>query len=242
MNIQDTFRNRIIFAVLGFGLGGAIWGLEAYRGTVGAEESFTNPFSYILGAAALAVFGGLALSLSRGLFLSRRTLKIIGLGLVGWLVAFALPTVWAYKLFLFGGILAYPLFGIAYVLDKVGWAMRASTSYADFFLDQFNHLTQIDPSLSIGGLWLEFLLTGMIIGFVYSLIFKDAKIVKTVLWSAGGFAVAALVGPILGNLIGNLFNVLFVNYILTFIIICVIFSVCLTVGTRRKQAGISAET
>jgi len=40
---------RASVAAAGFGFGGMLWGLEAYRGTVGAGESFTNPFSYILG-------------------------------------------------------------------------------------------------------------------------------------------------------------------------------------------------
>ena len=79
------------------------------RGSVGGGESFTNPFSYILGAVAMAVFGGFSLvylghfqrlnePLSRWIF-SGSTAKIIGLGLVGWLVAFAVPMVWMYQLF-----------------------------------------------------------------------------------------------------------------------------------------------
>ena len=57
-----SFWRRTGILVAGFGFGGVLWGLEVYRGTVGSDEVFTNPFSYILGAVALGVFGGLALA------------------------------------------------------------------------------------------------------------------------------------------------------------------------------------
>lgn len=224
-----SFWKRAAVLAAGFGVGGAIWGLEAYRGTVGSGEVFTNPFSYILGAVSLAVFGGLVLAylsqingstpLSR-LFLSKNTMKIVGLGLVGWLVAFLLPAVWLNKL-LFIGLLI-----LSFILSP----FEASGSLGQFLP---NYL-RLDPSLNVGILFVEFLFAGLIIGLVYSLILKT-KIIRMMLWAAGGFALAALIGPILGNLIGNLFGALIVNYTLTFVIICVIFGVSLAVGMRGKQ-------
>jgi len=232
---------RAAVAAVGFGIGGIFWGLEAYRGTVGAGESFTNPFSYILGAVALGVFGGLALAYVTkakgvsfgwktcfGCLSGTHTIKIIGLGLVGWFVAFALPAVWLEWWFLWGSILLPFLLAIFTIpLGVVG-------------LDEIIN-PGLAPSLFVGNLWLEFLIAGGIIGLVYSLILKT-KITRAVLWSAGGFALASLIGPILGNLIGGVVNSLLASYILTFVIICVIFGVCLTMGIRREQAGTSGAT
>lgn len=227
--IQNTgFLRQAAVAAVGFGIGGLLWGLEAYRGTVGAGESFTNPFSYILGAVALAVFGGLALayathlngsvSLSRFL-LSKHTLKIVGIGLVGWLVAFLLPAVWVEQLSI-GSVLLLSI--VLSPLNETG-----------AFVDTIINYIGLDPALHMGGLFLEFLASGAIVGLVYSLILKT-KILKTVLWSAGGFALASLIGPILGNLIGNLFGLLLVSYLVTFLIIGIIFAASLTYGLRRS--------
>lgn len=215
---------RASVAAAGFGLGGFLWGLEAYRGTVGAGESFTNPFSYILGAVALAVFGGIALSYitqadglpfwsGRFLF-SKHTLKIVGIGLIGWLVAFLLPAVWVEWWFSVGGGI------ISFVI---------LTPFSFLLKIDLVSIVNLKPSLMTGHLWLEFLFTGAIVGFVYSMILKT-KILRTVLWSAGGFAVASLVGPILGNLAENLFSSLLVSYILTFVFVCAIIGACVYGG------------
>lgn len=221
----------------GFGVGGALWGLEAYRGTVGSDEVFTNPFSYILGAVAMAVFGGLALSTmfhrhtmegglinisisdARNCLSNKLFWKILILGTLGWLVAFLLPAVWAYELFLFGGqiTIIFEFFASGETIDK---------------------LFSLQPYLGVAYLWLEFLLAGAILGLVYSLIFKT-KILKAVLWSAGGFALASIAGPILGNLIGDLFGSLLVSYLITFLVIGVSFGLFLELGIYRKTGGVS---
>ena len=231
--LEVSFWKRTAVLAIGFGVGGAIWGLEAYRGTVGSGEVFTNPFSYILGAVSLAVFGGLALaylsqingsfSMSR-LFLSKNTLKIVGFGTLGWLVAFLLPMVWVEWMLLGGGILVVGivLLGSIFSIDLVPFIV-------------------LEPSLLVGHLWFHFLLIGAIVSVIYVLILKTT-IVRIALWSAGGFAIASLIGPILGNLIGDAFNSLLVSYILTFVFICVIFGVSLAVGMRKEQAEISDTT
>jgi len=239
MKIQNKYRNRIIFAALGFGIAGAIWGLEAYRGTVGAGESFTNPFSYILGAVALGVFGGLALSTmfhrhtTTGSLVSRFVLdaknclfnklfwKILILGTLGWIVAFFLPAVWVEWWAIAGGVVIAALF--------------APFSETSNFVNSALPYLKLAPDLKITLLIFQFGASGVIAGFVYSLIFK-VKILRTVLWSAGGFALAALIGPILGNLIGGAVDSLLASYILTFVIICVILGICLSVGIYKEKA------
>lgn len=203
-------KNKFIVA-LGFGIGGALWGLEAYRGTVGSDEVFTNPFSYILGAVALAICGGIALSFvlsHSGSFFTLKTAKILGLGLVGWLVAFLVPAVWVDQLSI-GSVLLLSI--IVSPLNQTG-----------AFVDNIINYIGLDPAMHIGGLSLEFFATGAIAGFIYSLIFKT-KISKTVLCGAGGFALASLLGPILGNMAGDLFGSLFVSYLVTFLVIGTIF-------------------
>lgn len=220
-----TNKNKLIVA-LGFGIGGAIWGLEAYRGTVGSDEVFTNPFSYILGAVAMAVCGGIALvyienkrlnqRLSR-LFLSGKTTKIVGLGLVGWIVAFMVPAVWVEWIMTLGAILIMGLVLLGGI----------------FTLDLVPFIT-LNPSLLVGHLWFEFLITGAIIGLIYAFLIK-AKILKGILYGAGGFALASLLGPILGNIAGNIFGSLFVSYIITFTVIGVVFGKFLAFGIKRPS-------
>jgi len=206
-------------AAAGFGLGGALWGWEAYRGTVGAGEAFTNPFSYVLGAIFLGVFGGLALAAVRHLqrsstglgmsfFISRQTLLIVGVGTIGWLVAFVVPAIGVYWLFLIGsGILPFLLAIFTIPLGVIG---------ANNVID-----VGLSPSLLVGNLWLEFLITGVIAGLFYARILK-ANVLKMMLRGGLGFAFASVSGPILGNLIGDAVDVLFVSYIVTFLIIGVV--------------------
>jgi hypothetical protein len=173
---------------------------------------------------ALGVFGGLALfyvSARGGSAFggkrggAREAGKIIGLGIVGWLVAFALPAVWVEQLSI-GSILLLSV--ILSPLNQMG-----------AFIDSITNYMGLDPAMHIGGLLLEFFAAGAIIGLVYSLILKT-KVVRAVLWSAIGLALASFIGPILGNLIGGLFDSLILSYILTFVFICVIIGLCVYGG------------
>lgn len=209
----------MLISAAGFGIGGAFWGLEAYRGTVGSHEVFTNPFSYVLGAVYLGVFGGLALALIEklknlsvpwwvGLFSSenlKRMGRIVGIGTIGWLVAFVVPAVLGEWLLAFGAVLTPLIFVIA----KFG-----SLDVIPLFI--------LKPSLILGQLWVHFLIAGIFIGAVYAILLKT-KIVKTALWTGLGFAIASLIGPILGNLVGNVFDSLLISYLVTFLVIGKVF-------------------
>lgn len=218
--VNVFLKENVLWSIAGFGIGGALWGVEAYRGTVGSGETFTNPFSYILGAMAMAVFGGFALAyitqnksagstsvpLSR-LFIAGQTWKIIGVGLLGWLAAFFVPAVWAYQFWLAGNILI--------VVPE----LLFSGDTVDKFLS-------LAPSLGIGYFWLEFLIVGAIVALIYAMLLKS-NVKKVTLYGAIGFAIASLIGPILGNVIDNLFNSLFISYLVTFLIIGKIFGFAL---------------
>ena len=143
-DVSPTIK-YIITPALGFGIAGVIWGIEAFRGTVGSGETFTNPFSYILGAVAFGILGSLSLVIFSGDI--KKIIKVVTVGLVGWIIAFLLPAIWGYSLFLFGGIAQPIFFLISYI---------SGTS--------LTNLLNLQPSMLITGLWLEFLFTGAIVG------------------------------------------------------------------------------
>lgn len=186
----------IVTPAIGFGLAGLIWGWEAYRGTVGAGETFTNPFSYILGAVAFGILGSLSLVLFSGD--KKKIFKAVTMGLVGWIVSFLVPALFLNWLLIGGGILLLPVAWIAKLIK----------------IDLVS-LLRLDPSLIVGHLWLEFLFTGLLVGLMYGLLLK-VKIRQIIVYCAIGFASISWGGPIFGSLIGNAIDSLFVGYLVTF--------------------------
>lgn len=204
MKIQNTYRNRILFAVLGFGLAGAIWGgWDLYT-----DEAVTYPLTAV-GGLSLAILGGLGLSLPSGNIKS--ILKILGLGLIGNVIGFGLAGFGIYNL----SILGIRIFSL----------LPLPVSFVD--------LISLEPRLGIAAYWLNFALAGAFMGLFFALGLKG-RILSMILRGAIGFGLAAIVGPILGNLIGNLFGSLLMSYLVTFLIIGVIFGVSLTFGLRRS--------
>lgn len=204
---KNLIKN-ILTPVLGFGLGGLLWGLEAYRGAGGAGES---PFSFILGALSLGIFGSVSLVIfSKDL---KKILKIAGLGIIGCLVGFLLPAIGAYWLLMLGGILQ-PIIALFFYLTKVDLTII------------FSGLN----GLLVGALWLHFLFTGAIIAFFYSLILRIKK--WPMLWRAGiGFALASLISPIIGNLFSNLLA----SYLVTFSLLSIILGLFLKWGISKAK-------
>lgn len=212
---SKIFRNILIPAI-GFGIGGALWGWEAFRGTVGAEEVITNPFSYILGAIFLGIIGSASLVIfSKDI---KKILKIIGVGIISWIIGFSVPAIFIDWMLIFGAGLLTP---IAIFLPR----------------DIFIKFSGLEPSLVIWHFWLGFLITGAIVGLFYALILK-LKIQPLIWRSAVGFAIASLISPILGNLIGNnLLNSLFSAYIITFTLIGIIFGLFLAWGIDKSLSS-----
>lgn len=205
----------ILTPAIGFGIGGALWGWECFRGTVGAGEVITNPFSYILGILFLGVFGSASLVLfSKDI---KKIVKVILLGICAWIAGFIAPAMFTYYLFLLGGIVR--------VLPEL---FTDSGTVQEFI--------SLKPSLPVSGFWLEFLFTGMIAGLFYALILKNR--IKPMIWKgAGGFALGAIIGPVIGNLLGC--GSLFASYIITFSIIGIILGIFLGLGVRREHNEIN---
>ena len=59
---SKEFKKQLLAVVLGFGIGGILWGFYCYDWATSYNEAFTNPFSIILGAFWISIFGGLALT------------------------------------------------------------------------------------------------------------------------------------------------------------------------------------
>ncbi|MBI2577812.1 MAG: hypothetical protein HYV77_03125 [Candidatus Wildermuthbacteria bacterium] len=195
---QFLLKHKATIApIIGFGLAGLIWGLEAYRGTVGSNEVFTNPFSYILGAVAFGILGtGSLVLFSHNL---KKSLITIGLGLMGWLVAFLLPLAIP-NLDVFGAIF------LEFILP----------SNPSNFITSLLAFTNLEPSLRIGVLFLGFLVSGLVVGTTYSLLFKINPI-KIALYFSLGFSILSLITPILGNMVSTILHSLVLSYLFTFI-------------------------
>ena len=220
-------RRRWYGVVFGFGLAGALWGWECYRGTVGSGDVITNPFSFILGAVFLGFFGSIVLALFKDNLAEnssryiKKILKVVLLGTAGCMVGFVVPLVFSYELFLVGGIFLSP------VVILLSFFVSHQTVM---------EILMLEPSLRIAHFGVEFLLTGTIIGLSYALILK-AKIKPLVLRGSIGFALASIISPIIGNLIGNnLLNSLFSAYIITFALIGVIFGIALSSKLLERRS------
>ncbi len=219
-------RRRWYGVVFGFGLAGALWGWECYRGTVGSGDVITNPFSFILGAVFLGFFGSIVLALFKDNLAEnssryiKKILKVVLLGTAGCMVGFVVPLMFMDWMMVLGSIINPILIIIEDFIPGV----------------DFSYLFTLEPSLTTGQLWLEFLFTGVIIALFYALILK-AKIKSLVLRGSVSFALASIISPIIGNLIGNnLLNSLFSAYIITFALIGVIFGIALSSKLLERRS------
>ena len=201
---------HILAAMLGFGLGGLIWGWGAYS-FLGKSDTagFDIPFLIDFGAIPLGIFGGLGLTIfSKDI---KKILKVIVLGTIGWAVGFSIAGIFSYYLFLFGGILG-PFFAIL-----------------DYFLNiNLISFLNLEPSLRVGHLWLGFLIAGFLVSLIYALLFQKQNKIKIILFCSFVLAISSLISPIIGNLIGDyVFHSLFVSYLITFILISISFGLAL---------------
>ena len=219
---MSQFQKQLLASAAGFGIGGFLWGWQATE-AITSKDNFINPFSYILGAVFLGIFGsGSLVMFSKD---KKKILKTIGLGTLGWTVAFLAPAAWAYQLFIAGAVtLAVPLS----ILEKIKIPYET--------LINFSTLLDLRPNFSIGNFWIEFLLTGIIIGIIYSYILHK-KVINNLLYNGIGFVSAAIISPIVGNLIGNLFHFTSLNYLITFSLIGIILGIFLAWGIYKNAAS-----
>ena len=211
MNTKISFKKYLLICALGFGLGGALWGLILYTELPNLQYPF-----HFMAIIIMGLFGGI--SLAWPLASVKEHSKSVLAGFLGWGIGFVA-----------GGVLSYPLYFIGiYFLSIIPFI---NNSIGDKFFELIN-LTQ--NNISIGNFWLIFLFIGAIIGLFYSLFLKTKK--WAVIWRAGaGLALGSIIGPIIGNLIGNLFNSLLISYLITFILIGVISGLSLSWGIYKYR-------
>lgn len=203
-SLAKIFQSKFLFPLSFFALAGAIWGWSLYSG-----EPAEYPLTAV-GGLSLAILGGLGLSLpSRNpMFI----LRVVGLGLVGFLIGFFVLGVGSYPLLLWGtsflGLLHFPNFLVEWI--------------------------ELAPSLKIGARWLNFFLTGIFIGLVFALAFR-CKIWSMVWRSTLGFGLVSLVAPIVGNLIGNALGWPLLSYLITFILISITLGFMLLWGAGKSS-------
>lgn len=206
----------IVTPAIGFGLGGAIWGWDIYRGAIESNEAFINPFSFISGAFSFGILGSLSLAIYSGDM--KKILKVVGVGLVGWIAAFLLPLLFGYYLFIVGGIIT-PFIGIISILTDIDPAVFLS----------------LPNSVIVGHRWAEFLLTGIIIGLVYGLLLKKS-LVRVSLVVGVGLAFGSLISPVAGNLLNSAANSLLAVFITTFLLLGAISGLVIGYSLREKPA------
>lgn len=214
---REYFLKYVLTPVLGFGLGGALWGWQAYS-LIDSGKIHASPFSYILGAVFLGVLGSGSLVLFSGDW--KKILRVIGLGTVGWVVAFVVPRIFEYWLWLGGGLF------LAMTISPI--ESFSGETLANYFI----RFMSLKPNLQIANFFIEFLLIGIIVGMLYYFVFK-AKMIRTILFGALGFAMASIVSPIFGNIAGNIVGSLFASYLVTFSLIGIIFGFALVWGLRN---------
>jgi len=196
--------------IIGFGIGGALWGWSLYVGIPETSYPLTIP-----GAIFLGFFGGLGLSIySKDI---KKILKSCGLGLVGCLIGVFIAFLGTIHLPPIGGVILSLFF---------------PQRLPDYLIEFFDLMSGVG-TLSILYYWPNFAISGIFIGLFFS--FGRSKILPMV-WRGGvGFGLAAIISPLFGNLLGNLFNSLFFSYLITFSLIGVIFSLFLLWGISKSK-------
>jgi len=207
------FKRQLFAVVLGFGIGGMLWGFHCYDWATSHNEAFTNPFSIILGALWISIFGGLALAFS---FFKKNKIKFLFLFFLGipvWFLAFLIPGIFSSWEWYGSLIFLHPFVLFFFLL---------------FDSNKIVSLFDLDPSLHIGTLCLEFFFTFLLIGIFYSFFFKKSSKLKLIFIPPIWVAIFAIISPIIGNLIGvYLFHSLLLSYLLTFLLISLCFALCL---------------
>ena len=208
---SKEFRKQLVAVVLGFGIGGMLWGFHCYDWVTSHNEAFTNPFSIILGAFWISIFGGLALAFSFLREKRKEFLLLIFLGIPVWVLAFVMPGIFNEWLYILSAIISL-IYIVIFYLFKVN----------------ITPLLNLKPSLVIAGIWLEFLFTFLLVAIFYSFFFKKSSKLKLILIPPIWVAIFAIISPIIGNLIGfYLFHSLLLAYLLTFLLISLSFALSL---------------
>ncbi|MCD6528276.1 hypothetical protein J7K44_01420 [bacterium] len=210
---SKEFKRQLFAVVLGFGIGGMLWGWQCYDWTTSHNEAFTNPFSIILGALWISIFGGLALAFSFLREKKKKFLLLFFLGIPAWFLAFLIPGIFSSWLWYGSLIFLHPFVLFFFLL---------------FDSNKIVSLFDLDPSLHIGTLCLEFFFSFLLIAVFYSFFFKKPSKLKLIFIPPIWVGIFAIISPIIGNLIGvYLFHSLLLSYLLTFLLISLSFALSL---------------
>jgi len=213
------FKRQLFAVVLGFGIGGMLWGFHCYDWATSHNEAFTNPFSIILGALWISIFGGLALAFSFLREKRKKILLLIFLGIPVWVLAFVMPGIFSEWLYILSAIISL-IYIVIFYLFKV----------------DITSLLNLKPSLAVAGIWLEFLFTFLIVTIFYSFFFKKSSKLKLIFIPPIWVAIFAIIAPIIGNLIGvYLFHSLLLSYLLTFLLISLCFALSLFKAIKYER-------
>lgn len=209
MKQKISLGKYLLFCVLGFGLGGALWGLVLFEGIPEIEYPF-----HFMAIIIMGLFGGLSLSLfSKDI---RQISKSVLAGFLGYSVGFFVIAIFIYPLYLYG-----IFFSSFFIKSFVG-------------AEILNKFLNLEPNIGIGDFWLVFLIIGAIMGLFYALFLKLK--IWSMIWRGGlGLALGSLISPIIGNLLGNLFNSLLISYLITFSLIGLILGLFLGWGVYRYK-------
>jgi len=221
LNWRDSkeFKRQLFAVVLGFGIGGMLWGFHCYDWATSHNEAFTNPFSIILGALWISIFGGLALAFSFLREKRKKILLLIFLGIPVWVLAFVMPGIFSEWLYILSAIISL-IYIVIFYLFKV----------------DITSLLNLKPSLAVAGIWLEFLFTFLIVTIFYSFFFKKLSKLKLIFIPSIWVAIFAIIAPIIGNLIGvYLFHSLLLSYLLTFLLISLSFALSLFKAIKYER-------
>jgi len=206
MNTNISFAKYLVVCVIGFGLGGLIWGWILYS----ELPDLKYPFHFMT-VLVMGLFGGISLVwFDKSI---RSISKSVLAGFLGWGVGFAVIGILVYPLTLISGYFSVFLIP-SFVID--------------------NGLAVLDPNVYISVYWLIFLIIGAIIGLFYALFLKTK--IWSLIWRGGiGLGLASLIGPVIGNLIGNALDCLLTNYLITFALIGIIFGKFLAWGMYKHK-------
>jgi hypothetical protein len=186
----------ILAGAIGFGIGGAIWGLS-----IPTTEHYAIPFTYTIGGIALGSIGGASLALfSKDI---KKILKFALFGVIGFFIGFIIGIMLSYHFFFLGRGFITMLLILTSNPDK--WEV----------------IFELKPSLAVGHLVFDFAVVGAIGGLFYGVALKKRIIASSV---AGmlGFGIGSLIGPIIGNMVEMVSGSLLAAYVTTFMIIGVI--------------------
>ena len=207
---SKEFRRQLITVVLGFGIGGLIWGGALYKDIAHSKDAFIYPIHW-LGVLSLAIFGGLGLGYAFFKDNKKKFLFLILLGIPIWILAFLIPVIFTEWLMVLSAVISVVYIGFYYL-----------------FKIDITPLLNLKPSLVIAGIWLEFLFTFLLVAIFYSFFFKKPSKLKLIFIPPIWVGIFAIIAPIIGNLIGfYLFRSLLLAYLLTFLLISLSFALSL---------------